>query len=681
VRATLYNLSPFPRNAWATTTFPAPLAERFGPEATFRVDDDQEWRAVRGRTIGMKTVYRIQNWMGGSEALTGTIIPKVHHRASDFILHPWVSDDINALLPGIGSLVNGQVRKNEGLTALRLVDHSPAHQRWWVKVRIPEEGLLGEFWMDLLHGDCAIPLVGKVVWSDRKDRNPNKAFELLSVQAGEMLELDFRDAHGIQPPLRVDGQWITVLNDRPIVLNDGAGLPLSGHMLAFVSPKAEEDPGPAVGDWMEESVRNLMAARFGPVVGVSHDWEGSWLAHGNVPRLDRVPSPRDFDEEWDRFQQKLQVRAGWFAPRPIGCTQTPGQTGDQEDFGATKGTRMVTCLDPRWLRQAQYAVQAELFRGFNHYEETGQPLNLMLHPKWTTWNGGTHFRESVSPDSLNKDRTLAPPGTGWYGYDDQHRSQNNLASYMMLTDDSLMDDQLRHLVTTDRASYRVKFPSYGSGAARAIGRTTGAWAHFLTVTEGETRDHFLKMMRLRLNVSRENPSLHVSGPMRMLAWGSPDGRKPIVDGEGKPGRWTSMWEHGLAAVGLYADLKQLGEGEREDAEFILRTICDSMARFAFFNDDDTWWTVDDMLWSDGAAPPGGLVAGSKHFTHHVGVQGVGNWTFAGLLVAAEVLGRTHPRAEELRGYIEAHTGGVEAGTQRDAEWWAAVKTVRGLLTS
>jgi hypothetical protein len=678
LRATITNIATLPREHWVTITLPRPLAVSLGAECTFLTDTGARWRAVRGRTMGLKTVYRIRAYLGGSERVQGTLLNEPHPSAEPYQFHTWVTDDLTALVPSMGARVNGADHWDSPLSGLPvLIDQSAAHTRWWLRRWIPQLGLIFEYWADVLHKDPVVNFWGKVVWSNRNDPNTNKQFDFLALKAGEYMALDFARRNGSNPPFRDQfGMYGVVLNSAPVVLNDGAGLPLSGNMLAFISPGAS-DPVPAdpgnMSDPVVRSIANLYAGAQGPIRGVSHDWHGYWLAARNLPRFGPAYTSRR-ELEWQQFLDMLQVPTGWTADRPVGIGRTPGQTGGQEDFGATKGTYMVAERDPRWLQAFQYTNQSELFRGFNHYEANATPLNLDAHPQWVTWSGATHYHPGVSPDRLGKGPGLVP-GTGWYGYDDQHRSQNGLAAYLTLTDDPLIEDQLKHMVTTDAASYRMRYPNNGVDSPRGQGRPLGAWAHFTLLFDGPERQKWVNIVTAHLNASLANPSLNVSGPMKCLGWGGPDGRKQVYLPNGELGRYMSMWEHGLAVVGLYNTVK--AQPSNATAREILLRVCRMMLQFAFFEENGTWWTVADLLWNDGEAPPGGLVSTNRALVTAPGAGDVNSWTFAGLLVVREVLAAENPpRLGDLTRYIAAITGGQEASNRMEAEWWAAVDTVQ-----
>lgn len=664
MKAKIVNLSNRPRTHWATVTFPAALASSFGSEATFVTTTRRAWRAVRGATVGGKTIYRIRCAdIAAGEVVWGELVNKPSMHVEKFGFHPWVADDIAALLPEIRVLRSGveYLANIDGMPTL--VEQSDAHMRWTLKLRAPN-GIVVEWWADLLAYDPVVKCWGKIVWSDRADTNYNTVIDAISFTSREMFLLDFGRRHGASVPVATqDGKWAFLLSGSPITLQDGTGLPLSGVMLAY--PQGNSATLPDAD--LTTTFGNLMAAAEGPIVGVAMCWDGYWGANKNVPRFGaNYISQRD--AEWNRFVQDQGNPAGlgWFTPRPLALGPTPWQTGDQEDFGATKGTYAVTEHDPRFIRVMQYSVYSELFRGINLYETDGTPLLAARHPNWTTWNGVTHFSPGVSPDRLGKS-TTSPAGSGWVGYDDEHRSQNNLAAYALLTDDPLAQNQIRAQYELDAASYRSRYPNYGQGAARAQGRLAGAFAQLMGVTSGAEYEAWSKLLMARMKQSAAVGSMQ-NGPMFALAVGAPDARKQIYR-NGQLAPWVSMWEHGLAAVGMYCAYKMLPM--HAETDLVLRRVCHTLLTFGCFNRDNQWYTVDDILWSDGAAPPNGMRLDLREMTGTLGAGGTGTWTFAGILVARELLG-CDPDIDE---YVEVIARNAEATDRRTAEWWAAVKKV------
>lgn len=674
---TLANVSPLPRRHWGVLTLPTDLAGALGNEATFVADDGRRWRAVRGSTKGCRTVYRVRTQIDGNELVTGQIVPEAHPDAGALVPHRWVSDNVQALLPKLGVRVQDGLGHRDYWTeeslALELIEQTAAHHRWRLLQRIPELGVYFEWWADVLHDDPVLHVFGKMVWSHRADPRPNRTFQFVAVRSGELIVFDYMTRHGGGEPMAMPGGgWMRVLNREPLNLQDGAGLPFSGAMLSFVSGSLGTPADPSQGD---ADLANLLAAARGPVLGVSHEWNGHFMANRWTPRF-RASRPRD-NLGWQVFLQRMLSVASWTAPREFGSSMLPAGTGDQEDFGATKGTEAVTQFDPRFIYRLRYSVQAEILRGVEHYEDSGKPLRAQDHPSWVTWSGLTHWHTGVSPDRLGKSTPPVPAGTGFVPHDDQHRSHNNLAAYIALSDDPFADDLVRHLATIDEAAYRVKFPASGVDAARAQGRTAQALAQLASIVDQDTAARLLAVTNARLAPINANPTLHVAGSMKVLAYGTPDSRKAVFNPDGTRGRWVSLWEHGLALVGLYVNWKQT---QHPALLQTIRTVAATVARFGCFLHEPSgqpaqWWTVSDVLWTDGEAPAAGVVAGSNAIVAAPDAGGVRSWTFAGLLVAREVLGPAHELATKLAAYTDAVTGRIESDNPRTAEWWAAVATV------
>lgn len=668
---TLANVASKPRRHWAIVTLPTQLALTLGPEACVELLDGRRFRMVRCRVAGGRTVFRVRATLAGRELVTGAVL-NTPHAVEPWAPHPWTSDDIPALLPQLGVRVQNGFETSdhwtEGFHSVDLIDKSSVHERWRSVRRIPSLGVHFVWWADVLHGDPVMPVWGKMVWSHRADPSPAKTFQYVAVRAGEVIAFDFTKAHGISDPI-FDPKtgWTRVMNLQPVTLQDGAALPFSGSMLSFTNRTVAgmpEHPGA-----LDPDLANLYAAIEGPIVGVSHNWGGKWLANENVPQAESgaLPAP---STSWALFLERIKEFGGWAKVREMGSGLIPGATGDQEDFGATKGTEAVTQFDPRWIYRALYSMQVDALRGFNHYEDNGEPLRAANHPNWWTWSFGTHWHTGVSTDRLGKVSSPLSLGTGYGGWDDQHRTHNNLAALIALTDDPLLEDQVRFMAEVDRAAYAVRATFLD--AARAQGRTAGALAQLISVLGEADAENLTGVMLHRLVAVNANPTLSVPGPMKVLAWGMPDNRKNVFLPNGERGRWVSLWEHGLAMVGLYTAWKLT---KTVALTGTLRKVAETLAEFACFENGGTWWTIGDILWNDGEAPPQGIAPGSTAIVAEPGIGGVLGWAFAGVLAAREILGPTHPRATKLNAYVASVTGGQLAGDRRQAEWWATVRSV------
>lgn len=680
MRCTISNLAPVRRRHWTVVTLPRAAAMKLPLECTFATEvGDRKMRAVRGRTVGNRTVYRVRAELDGNESIGGAIVASPHADAGAFAWHPWCSDDVAELVPYIGSEDDAtSVLWSEIVPgSLALLDSSPAHQRWTLCQRIRAHGLHVQWWIDVHHADPVVHFRGKVIWSDRTDPRTVRLFQNLFLRCGEAFALDFAKRCGVGTPFPIGRDWAVRLTDEPLPLKDGSGLHLSGVILAHESVPTSLPTDQETIDRVQADLDNLVAAANGEVVAGCLEWDGNWLACGNTPKLrSMVDAMTASIGDSIAIERGMKTRVGWHGDRFYSLARLPGQAGSQDDFGATKGL-YCTLGGVRHIPHLRYGAYTELLRGHNHYEDSGAKLIASSHPQWVTWGRETHWHPGVSVDRLGK--TQPSPAAAWMhnGVDDEHMSANYLAAYATLSDDPLVDDQLMHILESDRAAYQIKFPSW-VGATRAQGRSIGAWSQMAVVAEKYTAEGFSALIALRAQCTDQMASMNVAGPMRMPTFGQPDFRKEVYL-NGQRARWASMWELGLFIVGLrQATLAGLGGDHAISA---LRKACETAAQFAFFLQDGIWRTVTDMLWNDGAPPPDGMVFPTQQVVSSPGIgqpgsRDVASWTFAGVLIARDVLGPSHPQWDRLNGYVKAMTQGLPALTREDAEWWAGVSWLR-----
>ena len=675
MKATLTNLSPKSRRTVIDVTVPRELGNSLGEESTFLTSDNRRFRAGKVKSVGVKTLFKIFATMNGYESIEGQFVNQKHKSSNEgYHWHQWTSDNIFGLIiyVGVGNDLNSMSWSGHP-HEINLLESSKFHQKWFVKSVIAG-GLIFEYVLTINHNDPVVDIKGKIVWSDRNDTSPNKNFPAIAVRCGEYISIDFANRYGCSQMIQIDGQWISILA-KDIWFKDGSAIPFTGKMLTFVGPSVglvlNKD---SIGDLSNQDTldfESLMAALYGGCVGASHDWDGHWCSSKNIPRRSNMQNLySESENSWNQFVDIMNVSAGYYVDRPVGIKKNPSITGDQEDFAATKGTFVVTAHDPRHIIRYQYSVYADLFRGFMHYERSGIPINLNDHPNWVTWSGITHSHHSVSPDRLGKnDSGLSIPVNGYFGYDDEHRSQNNLAAYILLTDDWLAEDIVNHLITTDMASYRMKYPNYGHGAARAQGRTIGAWANFAVMFEGVTLTKIIQLIGARWSSMISNPLFTSFNPVKVLAYHNPDGRKPIMNSAGDLLPTWCIWEHSLAAIGFYNAYKSTSD---MDGYQLLKTLFEQIVTYGCFKDDEGWWIVNDMWWNNGSVIPGMLNRSNQFILY--GRGGVSLWTVAAILAASEFLpnGQLRDKAKEC---AQQFTNGVEATTNFDAEWWATVRSV------
>lgn len=669
INLTLTNLAEIRRRTVATVTAPKSLADEFQQECTF-VAGTRKFRAVKTKSEGCKSVFKILMTMEGSESITGSLL-NMPYDVEPLRWHRWTADNIEALGLQLGVTINGTTTYDSTILSLEVVETSPIHQRFKMRQKHNASGLIFEVWADIKHNDPVVDVWAKVVWSDRTDPAPQRTFEELFVRSGEAVIYDFNKKNGISEPVKVGDKWVASLG-RNISFIDGSGLPLSGRMLTFLNSMTNLPGDAASHPDISLDLDSLQAAAQGPILGVCHDWDHYWIANKNLPRVSNIGS---FSEElaWNVFKNNLSTVGTWYDARDIGIGKRPGATGNQEDFAATKGTFAVSFKKPRHIYCYQYAVYADMFRGFMFYEADGKPLDQANHPNWVTWNGVTHYHTGVSPDRLGKDPALAAPvsATTYYGYDDEHRSQNNLAAYLALTDDPLAMDIISFIVNTDLACYRYRYPTYGEGAARSQGRTTGCWANFLTLVPEASglRSKILTLIAGKWQSMRNNPRFAADRAVPVLAFNAPDGRKTVYDSSGNLLPTWSIWEHALSAVGFYNAYKA---DPNSNNMVLLKRLLQVIAKWGCCQESDGSWTlIADMWYREGEPIPGVLSKNNDKLVYSNG--GVGSWVLAALLVAAEVLPADDPLRTKASMCAAYYTNRQEGTTLFECEWWAAVQ--------
>lgn len=676
MRIVLHNISPRQRTAW-TRQIAVPLATcTIKQRGTFKADDGRRFMAVRGEDIGSHSAtFRIRATMNGDERLMGELTDEDPGQLP-WQTHKWVLDDLAATFP-MATLVDGGGTIHYcdyHLNGPDLVSFSEAHQRWYVKSANPQLGLVEEVYADLLLGDPVVHLWGAVTWSNRLDTARTKMHRgLFGLVSGEQLALDFATRHGWRYTEFMGKKAVLMAQDPAWI--DGGSYPFSGSILCFRGPTGVDGPWNPDGQ-DEQDIKNLEAAKYGPIVGilVGYEWDGHWLSTGIVPKV-----PQRFtDQDWASFAAAMEQPAGLFAPRPIGCAPYPGQTGDQEDFGATKGARALLWWEPRWIYQLQYSVQAEFFRGVRHFEADGTSLDPARHPNWETWGGRTgYYIQPPSPDStLGKESGYWPenPMGGFAGYDDEHHSQNNWAAYIALSGDPMLTTQWLHQSTVDVCSYTVR--KNATGPMRAEGRLSQSWANMALLVPGEALRRALYMLGQRIALADSHPLINQPGPMKVMAFHGPDSRKPIYDDAGNLVSSVTMWELGLQLVGLASVVASQPGTSTVAFTHLART----MANYGCYQSSDGSWRVtSDVEWRNGSdvdlLQAEKLPNGYKVAIFDTNAGDVRSWTMAGLIVARSVLQTIEPDLfAKINTCMEAMQINLSnPPDQRLAEWWATVR--------
>ena len=292
-----------------------------------------------------------------------------------------------------------------------------------------------------------------------------------------------------------------------------------------------------------------------------------------------------------------------------------------------------------------------------------------LEPPVLIWSGYPHWSEPHSPGQFGRikdergQRRWAQ--NGWWGYDDQHDARHDLSGAIVTFDMPILEHLADGMARIDSLKHRNR-----TGAPRAMGRLLGSWASLYEATGNPI---FLDRMREKVRtIAAMVPSLRVEGPVRVLEWRGPDGRKQVYTQDtGELGPWWSTWEHALFLVGATVAQRVLEDEGVPEAKMLaelLSTVARTVVEFGVTEHDGSWWIIDDSLYLQGAGLSDDLRRpGSTAVVINRGARGVGGWTLAGILASIDYL--DGPLKAKAVRCADALTAGGPPDIDT-AEWWA-----------
>ena len=371
----------------------------------------------------------------------------------------------------------------------------------------------------------------------------------------------------------------------------------------------------------------------------------------------------------------------------------------------TKGLQATQLGEPRWIHYALYSVTNDVCRGFMYHEADGKPIDERNHPQWYTWSMRTHWHTGQSPDRLGKRGTTYGEGRANNrvgSYDDQHRSQHNLAACYELTGEEVLEFIIERCAETDVAGIRPK-RNYGHGAARAVGRRCGTWANFLKLTPAGSRAN--DVFKHLLDWGMEQIGNYYMGdnwptkPVDIYNIGLDDRNGiflPGVDPRQSGYCWV-VWQHAIMARGYVLAWRASGD---ERYKRYAQRLTKLIVKCAYHKDtqgwmvfDNVWFPHENSRYNPADFIPGWVPAdtgdmlpanmiGRNSWATRVGGGGVGGWTFrAGLLSYFAVHDTTDPEYARALEICESFTGKQDAYRASDSEWQAVIDSVAELFTN
>jgi hypothetical protein len=440
-------------------------------------------------------------------------------------------------------------------------------------------------YLRVLNGCDHIEFMLGLNWHDRSE--PNYATTIASVRLECKSEFVIHFHDQMQLP-KINYQpmvdlWYMDVVPNGAFLRDGQGFELRGYVLTMPENFINSDTDGVITERVENiaaiKTGKLATGGLGEVNGVYTD-----LNHGHNWFNRHLPAPT-FKE--DPLKYPLFSESGIFGARRIGSVKNPGQTGGQEDFGADKGFEATVFHNAEWI-QYMKGGQADRLRFFNIHEPDGSKVTKENHPLRKTWNMETF--PPLSQDLLGKNPATYNDGNGWKGYDNQHRSQNNLLTYYALTGDELTLDTLINAVEQDFAQARNL-----SLADREVGRMFNCWAKMLRVLPeayaNKLKDHcnvkvteFLSDWRGRFPEIQQDPNRTVRVLQVII-----DPRSGVVNPATNKIEPTWIpYQTAQLCQGLYSLSLELNDNR------ILPVLKDLLKTFLLhgcFNQDNTWYVV------------------------------------------------------------------------------------------
>lgn len=645
------NMAGMARKQWVDVAIPAgdaillPVLCRLDP---------QGWIAVKGPDVGQhSTMFHVLCDLAPNQTVSGQLTPVSSSVGAiqPFAMTDWVADQTPGLLPFPAVLDrNGIEHRLAGVMLSEVENSSPARRVFFVRGRIQGTPLVYESYIYVGSHQDAVKVEMTFTNSDPRSSLLSYDFDLMWIESGEYLRVDWHRRLGLVPPALQTtnpahpsyGKWVQILSPTR-TMGRGEQLHFTGWFLSLPQtagvPNAMRfSAGPMQMDIsVDDRVRTLIATYDQPAVAVCTNWQGKWLACGLTPELPVGAGDgwTDANQSAATFRNLMQIPADLYTQRPRGLNRTAGTSGAQEDYGTVKGAFAVTVGDPRYIEEMAHSVHGEVFlRGYHYREVDGSPLMARFHPGLQLWSQLLNCRTTLETLGLVCPTPFSWPNNGWTTYDDQHRSQNNFNALLALTGDWSLRASLRDLMEVDKAWV----PNY-MDSPRGEGRMFLAWANGLLLLDDplERQELATRIGERIANVQNHWPGrLFVNNPnkpVRVLTVGL-DGS--FVDPQNNRIPAIIVWEHGIAALGLFAAWRVTGDQRIRD---IAAEISKTVVNHCIYQEPSGNWVACTAVRYLQGAQEGDALPASSYYTGspdiHVGVDFT-VWIMPAVLVCREL---------------------------------------------
>ncbi len=487
-----------------------------------------------------------------------------------FIPCPWVMRDIPGLFPSL--VVKGTFGTHTFTNRLpKLIESNAVCQIYKVKSE-KWKGLQAVWYITIRSYQAQVHIDATINWTDPTVQA--YALEgLTSIQVKSRYEYQhwFEKKEGVKHEHHDYHWWTTLLYNEQAMgrVGDGEQYRLRGTLHTEPSDAERHEHGPVSGEpgdvehgraeeLTDMWLINLLASRTGPLMAVSHSWDGHWGPTGAIPvRPDEATNNRP--RQTTNFKKSLRDSGSMWDERPHAGAKSSGATGAQAGFGVVKSGRAVTNHEAGFIWQLFYSEGLEHGAGYHYTDIKGRRVLQSDHPKWATWNRYTDHRNSS--DNLGKD----PNGRSWAdrkgvshvtGDDDQHfNTLYNLDLYA-LTGDWMLLELLRDGIEVDLAQALSRHNPYDpsgvgrAGAARAIGRLLQNWSWQYALMDGSDKAKTLENIKRRIRNAKD----------KFMGSGVVKVQDTVTDNRVIPGVEAWMpWQQAICVGGYWAAFRRTGD--------------------------------------------------------------------------------------------------------------------------
>lgn len=632
------------------------------------------WHVALGRSVGthsrMVSVAAVNLKPG--VRIDGTFEWKTQGDGPPYGESDWVSDAPDKVVPRAFVVMDdGRTLTSAQLTttivhadrALRVIRHQG---RLIDRVTGAPSELFVRSYTYRYAGQDVVPFSTQLVHSDSTSKLMLTKVRRWTLQTGEFHVVRWAKRYARESVARwvpALGAWATNLMI-DVDLADGVRPWFHGVLLC--QPESGGIP-PTSPRWL-----NLVAGYEGDTWGcvAAGEWDGRWLALQATPEIP-IEARNAFDSvtaEWRGLVSSLTRRGDYFEQRPRSLLRNAGSTGDQAEFGLTKGSSVVSAGNPLGIELLLHSVTSQC-RPTGYYDHDMSIVTVQSHPRWGTWSQNTH-RLVNKDDSLGKEWQpgsgggLTPTQNGYGGVDDQHCSFLNEQAAYALTGRFVLRDLMRERI-------EVRLAAFQDTSGRGLGRT------LLTMANDHLLSGDARLEVYAMNVATRGGAQHrnifnfhtmMSGPGKY--WEVTLDPRALVDANGQPVAAVNVWQGGLFFPGVAAASNVWADERWRDAAYYATT---GVIYLGWFNDMVGWRVVDYVKTTDGNLPPanwyanGGNVVGKTHSSHWFG-----DWSGTVLwpsLLTDDKLGEG-PEVEIEAKRLQILASRSRPRTWRSAEWRA-----------